>query len=390
MPHPLTGGGIPQCPDISYYMADLITNKNDQMALNATAQETMACLNLDPSDPSSMQTALRFADAASRREMNSGAHETRVSLEVMKSVIRRMAAMPGQRTLILASPGFVTPDQQIEKTEVIDLAIRNNVIVSGVDARGLYTDITFDASRPGTKNPDFGRVKAQYDRDAARAQADVLAELSVGTGGKFFENNNDLEGGFQQVSAMPEYYYVLGFSPQNLKMDGAFHALKVTLKDPESLTTTARRGYYAPKHLSDAAENAKEELREAIFSREEMHDLPIDLHTQFFKPTDASAKVTVLTHVDLRKLRLRKADGRNRNDLTIVSVLFDRNGNYVTGNQKVVEMRLKDETLEKRGDAGITVRSTFDVKPGVYLVRLVVRDSEGQQMSAANGSVEIP
>jgi hypothetical protein len=30
------------------------------------------------------------------------------------------------------------------------------------------------------------------------------------------------------------------------------------------------------------------------------------------------------------------------------------------------------------------------VKPGTYLVRLVVRDAEGQQMSAANGSVEIP
>jgi hypothetical protein len=73
-----------------------------------------------------------------------------------------------------------------------------------------------------------------------------------------------------------------------------------------------------------------------------------------------------------------------------VSALFDRNGNYVTGNQKLLEMRLKDETIEKRAEAGITVRTSFDVKPGTYLVRLVVRDAEGQQMSAANGSVEIP
>jgi hypothetical protein len=53
-------------------------------------------------------------------------------------------------------------------------------------------------------------------------------------------------------------------------------------------------------------------------------------------------------------------------------------------------MRLKDETLEKRVGSGITVRTSFDVKPGSYLVRLVVRDAEGQLMSAENGAVEIP
>jgi hypothetical protein len=38
----------------------------------------------------------------------------------------------------------------------------------------------------------------------------------------------------------------------------------------------------------------------------------------------------------------------------------------------------------------ITVRSTFDVPPGGYLVRLVVRDTEEQHMSALNGAVDIP
>jgi len=58
--------------------------------------------------------------------------------------------------------------------------------------------------------------------------------------------------------------------------------------------------------------------------------------------------------------------------------------------QKLIEMRLKDDTLEKRLDNGILVRNTLDVKPGVYTVRLVVRDAEGQMMSAKNGAVEIP
>ena len=53
-------------------------------------------------------------------------------------------------------------------------------------------------------------------------------------------------------------------------------------------------------------------------------------------------------------------------------------------------MRLKDETLAARANTGITVRSTLDVKPGGYLIRLVVRDAEGQLMTAQNGAVDIP
>jgi hypothetical protein len=339
-----------------------------------------------------MQTsAQQMARGAAQRELAIGDQEVRVTFAVLKDTIRRMSAMPGQRTLVLASPGFVVNfDMFSEKTDVLDRAIRSNVMISTVDARGLWVDPEFDASRPGAYNSFIQRVKSQYDRDAARAQADILSELAVGTGGSFFENNNDLQEGFKKVALPPEYVYLLGFSPQNLKLDGTFHALKVSLKDPEGLNLQSRRGYYAPKHLTDAEETAKAELEGAVFSREEMHELPIELHTQYFKASAEKASVAVLAHVDLRHLRLRKAEGRNRNSLTIVSALFDRNGNYVTGNQKLVELRLKDDTVEKRADLGFTVKSSFDVKPGTYLIRLVVRDSEGQNMSAANGAVEIP
>ena len=70
--------------------------------------------------------------------------------------------------------------------------------------------------------------------------------------------------------------------------------------------------------------------------------------------------------------------------------VFDRNGNYVTGAQNTVDMKLKDQTLEALPEEGITVRTSLDVKSGSYIVRLVVRDSEGQVMSAQNSAVEIP
>ena len=51
---------------------------------------------------------------------------------------------------------------------------------------------------------------------------------------------------------------------------------------------------------------------------------------------------------------------------------------------------MKDSTLAKLNQTGVTLNTNFDVKPGGYLVRLVVRDSKAAQLSARNGVVEIP
>jgi VWFA-related protein len=385
-PRPIARPMMMECPDVSYYLADMIQNKSDPMALQAATMETMACMNLAPSERT---VAEQTARAAAQRALVSGDQETRIALGVLMDVVRRMSAMPGQRTIILASPGFLTPELQQEKTDVLDRAIHSNVIINSLDARGLYTDSAYDASRP-TVSVGASSIKAQYERDSDRAQADVLAELASGTGGAFFQNNNDLDEGFRRLAVAPECFYVLGFSPQNLKLDGSFHALKVALKPPGDLSLSARRGYYAPKHLSDAVETAKREIEEALFSREEMRDIPVELHTQFFKSTGQDARISLLVRLDVRHLRFRKEDGRNRDNLTVVSGLFDRNGNYVVGNQKRIEMRLRDETLENRLGSGIALRTSFDVKPGSYMIRLVVRDDEGQFMAAENGAVEIP
>ena len=150
----------------------------------------------------------------------------------------------------------------------------------------------------------------------------------------------------------------------------------------------ARKGYFAPAHDMTAAEQAKQDIEDALFSQEEFHSLPVELHTQFFKSSDTAAQVAVLVRVNLHGIHFKRVDGRNRNDLTIVSALFDRDGNYIKGTQKLVEMRVRDETLNRTA-SGITLKSNFDVKPGSYMVRLVVRDAEGL-MSAENGAVEIP
>jgi VWFA-related protein len=396
-PRPITQTGTTDCPDISYYMADLIQNKNDTPAFQAAVQDAVTCLGLAGASPQQQQAAIQTAEAAVRSEtfqqLAQGSQESRVALSVLKDVVRRISVMPGQRSMVLVSPGFLTPETNMfqDYMDVIDRALRSEVIISTLDARGLYTIVPGgDISKSGTTNPLSAAVEHQYLTESDLAQVEVLSELANATGGNFFHNSNDLDAGFKSVAATPEYFYTLGFSPQNLKLDGSYHSLKVSLKEPAKLTLTARRGYYAPKHAADPADQAKQEIEEAVFSQEELHDLPVELHTQFFKPSDDDAKLAVLAHVDVRRIRYRKVDGRNTNELTVVAALFNRNGVFVQGMQKNLTMRWKDATLESKLGSGITLKTNFDVKPGSYLVRLVVRDREGQMMSAENGAIEIP
>jgi len=166
--------------------------------------------------------------------------------------------------------------------------------------------------------------------------------------------------------------------------------LKVTLTNKRKFSIQSRRGYYAPRTIADPNEQAKQEIEEALFSQDEIHDLPLELQTQFFKKDQTEARLAVLTHLDLKGLRFRKAEGRNRDDLTVATAIFDENGNLVAGGEKIVEMRLMDTTVDRLGRSGLTVKSSFDIKPGTYLVRQVVRDTEGSQMAARNGAVVIP
>jgi VWFA-related protein len=406
------------CPPISYYMADLFINKElyldgrlfsdaqlfmvissgTDRALTAAYGEAMACVpcptGKDPISglPLCVAETLTKLRSATRQALNFGDHETSLGLGALRDVIRKLSVMPGNRNLVLVSPGFLlTRDHRSEEYDLLERAIHANVVVNTIDMRGLFTIIPGGHASDRSYSTSAGVTSlGQTDMDAATEANNVLAELANGTGGTFFHNDNDLKQGLNLIAARPDYVYVLGFSPQELKYDGAYHGLKVTVKNSQNLTIQARRGYWAPRHAVDSAEAAKEEMQETVFSREEVQAIPLNVQTEFFRSDDEKFELTVTAQLDAKALRFNKAQDRNDDTLTVVAGLFDPNGNYIAGVEKVVELHLRDRTLEAFENAGISVKENFNVAPGRYMVRVVVRDSGGKTITARNAGVEIP
>lgn len=399
------------CPPVDYYMGDRIYNKHDLTVWKIATRDAMVCGNLGPSDPADLAAiqeadvsnceisgssdgickAVKFAKESALSAVLKGDQDTEASLEMLRAVISRMAAMPGQRNIVLISPGFlVLDDRHDEQMTLIDRAIKMKVVIGGLDARGLYSQIQGGDASDRLASATSIADKIPYQAAETLMQTDVVANLADGTGGTFYQGTNNFDDGFARVAATPEFRYVLAFSPGDMKLDGKFHTLKVTLKNHGGLELQVRKGYFAPKSATDPADQAKQQIEEAFFSHDEVHDLPAVLQTQYFKLDNGDVTLSAVAKVDVKKLTFKKDGDRNRNDITVVTGVFDNDGNFVNGAQKVVEMRLLDETLDKRLTSGISVKSNFAVHPGRYMVRMVVRDSEGQTMSAQSSLVEIP
>jgi VWFA-related protein len=379
-----------ECPDLSDYEAYMIDERKDRDALALATAKVINCRC--GGNAQSCRDPIQMAQFAARRRWTQVQTQTIFSLVGLEKLVRRLSTLPGQRTVIFVSRGFISKSQLQMISEIIDRAVRAGVVVNALDPRGLVAFVPGgNATQPGSGvAPGLWPIVVRMQLAEAQEDTDVLAEVADGTGGVFFHNNNDLDAGFAKVTATPEVYYTLAFSPPNLKYDGRFHSLKVQLVNNSGLSVVARRGYFAPRKLPDAVGKVSEEVEAAAFSLAELKELPVDVQTQYSQSANGQTQLSVHVHLDIHTLRFRRRQDTHANDLTFVTVLFDRDGKYVDGKRSPINLNLRDSELERALASGIDLKATFVVKPGTYLIREVVRDSEDRHLAALNSMVEIP
>ena len=231
------------CPHITYYQADLMENRHDPNAMVEAVQQVFSC---DPglNRERDQETAERIAESTATRVLTISRQDVQITLSTIREIVSRMGGLPGQSMLVLVSPGFLTIEPELLNTEsqIIDLAVRSNVIISALNTHGLFTTSLTASDHPAGSVQYQGEMR----RSSMSSEENPMAELADGTGGAFFHNNNDLDAGFKRLAEAPEVMYLLEFSLDNVKPDGRYHHLKVKV-DREHLQLQVRQGYFAPK-----------------------------------------------------------------------------------------------------------------------------------------------
>ena len=233
--------GKDDCPKIDYYQADLIENKHDPAALKDVVAQIMTVCSPNTPEP----IAERLADSAAMHALSLGKQDILATYATLREIVRRMSTLPGQRTLLLVSDGFLPIEEEarIAESQVIDLAVRSNLIINAIDARGLYTASMTAGDDTRGRNP---ATVGDYRRSSMTAAEEAMGELADGTGGRFFHNSNDLNAGFKGITEAPEVVYMLELPLDGVKANGTYHRLEVKV-DREGMEVQARRGYFMPK-----------------------------------------------------------------------------------------------------------------------------------------------
>jgi len=252
------------CPDIDYYEADQILNKDNKQEYGIALEKTASCMHLpvpsargdidiDDVSPGPLGEVETLTKNAARIVLQNGDQDSVDSITFIRDVVHTISGLPGQRTLILVSPGFLslTQESMAAESQVLNLAAASAVTISTLDARGLYSTM-IPASEGGAQSMQAVMTGQNLnDRsDAMRQNKQVMAEFADGTGGTFFKNNNDLQGGLAMLAAGPEYKYLLELSLSDVKQNGSYHALKVQV-DRKDVKIQAREGYFAPQPLKN-------------------------------------------------------------------------------------------------------------------------------------------
>jgi VWFA-related protein len=159
-----------------------------------------------------------------------------LQVEVLKNVVKRMANLPGRRSILLISAGFeIGHDRTNAPPVAIEAAARAKVVINCLDTGG--------GLRPGysaAANPNAYRGSTPYS--GLFISPLVLEDLATGTAGTYLEGN-DYDRNFRALST-PDTYYVLAFV-STARPDGSLHQLKVKLEKKGKFNLQARGGYYA-------------------------------------------------------------------------------------------------------------------------------------------------
>jgi VWFA-related protein len=317
------------------------------------------------------------------------------TLNTVQAAIDSLANKPSERVLVLASSGFMTGTLETDVGAMVDNALRAQVVINALDAKGLYTsNEVLDPNHGYTDEPEDQVVRHNL-KNFGPAMTSVMAamvDFAVGTGGRYFHDRNDLAAGYYSLAAAPETEYLLGFTPEKEKFDGKFHKLKIEVKTPGKFDVQARPGYFAPtKEPSSQAAlpTAEEKIDAEVHGSEERSDFPLSVSAQLHTASNGSQEVSVQTHVNIQRLPFDVQQDRHVDMLTFVVALFDAQGKIVVGKEAQMQLALKPESFERFSKSGIGGGLSLEAPAGEYRLRVVVEEALHGEMSATTKNVQI-
>jgi hypothetical protein len=302
---------------------------------------------------------------------------------------------PEQKTLIYFGSGLRLNgnDNTAQLRATTNAAVRSNVTINPVDARGLVALSPLgDATQrsPGGQAMFTGQLAMNVMSGFQRSQ-DTLFALAKDTGGTAMFDNNDLSVGIVQAAQNVTSYYIIGFYSTHPANDGKFRRIRVTLANGREGQLAYRQGYYAEKEWARLNGVERErQLEEALMLENPVTDITIAMELNYFQLNRAEYFVPVHVKIPGSELVLGKRRGAQRTQLDFIGEVKDNYGITIQNVRDKLDIPISDRTATELASRPIQYETGFTLLPGQYVIKFLARDAEAGRLGTYQTSFTIP
>lgn len=379
-------------PALSPSEAESILRRDPQLMAAAVAEVLAENPSLSP------QQAEAQVLSTARRIIDQVEQEALVSINTLASAIRSLQRRQGMKVVIFISEGFLlsvdSGQARNRLRSVIDAATRSSVVVYTIDCRGLEPDTPSanDSSRDMTQQMATLRLG---NRASERLDTQgTLVTIAHETGGTAFKNSNDLKAGMQAVLAKNNFFYSLGYLPANTKKDkDEFRAIEVRIKGRSDLQVRFQKGYSVTKEQKPDKKkelNPRDQLQQALFSVTPYSELSLRARANFVNLPPSGSMIVTTMLIDSQSVSFQEVNGRQHSVLDLVGLYYNASGDVVHSFSRTLNLNLRPDTYAAIRRQGIQYVNQFPTGPGLYQVRLAVREQATGRLASLSQWVEVP
>jgi VWFA-related protein len=299
------------------------------------------------------------------------------ALAALQSAVGMLRALPEQKTLVYFASGLRVngSDNEAQLRATINAAIRANVTLNPIDARGLTASAPLgDATRASSGGA--GMFSGGAGGSSLAGSQDTLFALAKDTGGKAMIDRNDLSVGIVQAAQAVTDYYIVGYYSTHTATDGKFRRVRITVPETLNAQVAHRAGYYADKTFANFNNTDKErQLEEAFMLEDPVTEITIAMELNYFMLSRAEYYVPVAMKIPGSELNLARSRGAARTTIDFIGEIKDEYGITIQNIRDRIDIRLSDETAEQLARRPIQYENGYVLLPGKYVIKVLARDA---------------
>jgi len=338
---------------------------------------------------------------------------TALSLQTARPVLAALAALaeglrpiPGKKTLVLFSQGFVTPeilDWQVQST--IDIANRANVAIYIIDSAGLRAAAPASGalvpaaplSGAASINQEQ-RIRAvggetvfdNVRQEGQTREYDILYRLSGDTGGKFIKGNNDIGQGLERINQEIQARYTLAYRSSNQNFDGTFRKVKIEVRRPDT-QILSRSGYYAiPPEEFVPFSPAEKKLLAGFNQAQTSPGLPVFVSFSAFRDRNGLYTVPLAIEVPPAAVKFERKGDKQSMQLEVLGVVKATPDRMLTKLGGSFSVNLSASDYDQIVNNNIFYRQDVQLTSGDYTIDLIVQDKQSGKLSARREHLVLP